>query len=322
MCSNVEWLRLPKIYLKCNMINYTIIIPHYNSYELLKKCVTSIPFRKDIQIIIIDDNSLQPPPTTFFWQGFGPHVDKILLKENRTAGGARNEGIKIAKGKWVIFADADDYFEPNAFSSFDRFLNSEYDIIYFRTISRFSDTSERSDRHIYYNELLNEFSENNRRTYNRLRFHFGPPWGKMISRRLIIDNCIWFDEVRYSNDVMFSTKIGYYAKKVFADTDIVYCITVSHGSLVNTQTVQSLKQRYVIALKQNLYLRERGLGDYEKPIMNYVRRSAKYGLKHLFEFITIGRQNKAKFFIGSGKWFSNMIEELMHKDDKKKYVVK
>ena len=305
-----------------NMINYTIIIPHYNSYELLKKCVKSIPSREDIQIVVVDDNTLESPPTTFFWQDFGPYVDKILLKENRTAGGARNEGIKIAKGKWVIFADADDYFEPNAFSSFDKFLNSEYDIIYFQTISRFSDTHERSDRHVYYNELLYEFSENNMRTYNRLRFHFGPPWGKMISRRLIIDNCIWFDEVRYSNDVMFSTKIGYYAKKIFADINTVYCVTVTRGSLVNTQTIQSLRQRFRIALKQNLYLRERGFGDYEKPIMNYMRISAKYGLRYLFEFIAIGRQNKAKFFIGSRKWFSNMIEELKHTDNKGKYVVK
>ena len=80
-----------------NMINYTIIIPHYNSYELLKKCVKSIPSREDIQIVVVDDNTLESPPTTFFWQDFGPYVDKILLKENRTAGGARNEGIKILR---------------------------------------------------------------------------------------------------------------------------------------------------------------------------------------------------------------------------------
>ena len=53
-----------------------------------------------------------------------------------------------------------------------------------------------------------------------------------------------------------------------------------------------------------------------------MRISAKYGLRYLFEFIAIGRQNKAKFFIGSGKWFSNMIEELKHTDNKGKYVVK
>ena len=67
-----------------------------------------------------------------FWQDFGPYVDKILLKENRTAGGARNEGIKIAKGKWVIFADADDYFEPNAFSSFDKFLTQNMTLYIFK----------------------------------------------------------------------------------------------------------------------------------------------------------------------------------------------
>ena len=39
-------------------INYSIIIPHKNSAGLLQRCLDSIPQRDDIQIIIIDDNSL------------------------------------------------------------------------------------------------------------------------------------------------------------------------------------------------------------------------------------------------------------------------
>ena len=38
-------------------IKYSIIIPHYNTPELLLRCVTSIPERNDIQIIVVDDNS-------------------------------------------------------------------------------------------------------------------------------------------------------------------------------------------------------------------------------------------------------------------------
>ena len=39
------------------MINYSIIIPHKDNIELLKRCVASIPLRSDIQIIIVDDSS-------------------------------------------------------------------------------------------------------------------------------------------------------------------------------------------------------------------------------------------------------------------------
>ncbi|WP_430438555.1 glycosyltransferase [Phocaeicola vulgatus] len=45
-------------------INYSIIIPHKNSAGLLQRCLDSIPQRDDIQIIIIDDNSLNIKKTT------------------------------------------------------------------------------------------------------------------------------------------------------------------------------------------------------------------------------------------------------------------
>ena len=39
------------------IINYSIIIPHKNSTKLLQRCIDTIPYRKDIQVIIVDDNS-------------------------------------------------------------------------------------------------------------------------------------------------------------------------------------------------------------------------------------------------------------------------
>ena len=38
-------------------INYSIIIPHKNSTVLLERCLRSIPCRKDVQVIVVDDNS-------------------------------------------------------------------------------------------------------------------------------------------------------------------------------------------------------------------------------------------------------------------------
>lgn len=40
------------------MIKYSIIIPHHNVPTLLERCVNSIPQRDDIQIIVVDDNSV------------------------------------------------------------------------------------------------------------------------------------------------------------------------------------------------------------------------------------------------------------------------
>ena len=87
------------------MLNYSIIIPHKNCPDLLKRLLDSIPERDDVQIIVVDDNSDE---------GKKPSIDRkdtevILLDAERSkgAGRARNVGLEHAEGKWLLFADAD-----------------------------------------------------------------------------------------------------------------------------------------------------------------------------------------------------------------------
>ena len=71
----------------------------------------------------------------------------ILYSDNKYgAGGARNLGLKNARGKWLLFLDSDDFFLNTAFTVFDKYLNSSYDVIYFKLTSIFSATGEIADR--------------------------------------------------------------------------------------------------------------------------------------------------------------------------------
>ena len=92
-------------------INYSIIIPHRNIPLLLRRCLDSIQRRMDIQIIVVDDNS-DPGQVDFeHFPGLDePCVEVYFTKEGKGAGYARNIGLKHAKGKWLLFADADDFY--------------------------------------------------------------------------------------------------------------------------------------------------------------------------------------------------------------------
>lgn len=91
-----------------NYFTYSIIIPHKNTITLLRRCVESIPKRNDVQIIVIDDYSdiISAEEWNQFQQVYS-HVELYLPEEGKGAGYARNIGLKHAKGKWIIFADAD-----------------------------------------------------------------------------------------------------------------------------------------------------------------------------------------------------------------------
>ena len=110
-------------------INYSIIIPHKNSTVLLERCLKSIPCRKDVQVIVVDDNSENQEELNAVVGGFSQV--ELILTQGGGAGHARNEGLKYIRGKWVLFADADDFYNKNAFSILDNYINSDNDVIYF-----------------------------------------------------------------------------------------------------------------------------------------------------------------------------------------------
>lgn len=197
------------------MINFTIIIPHYNIPLLLERCIKSIPIRNDIQIIVVDDCS---PNIT--------EVQKIINQNSSdrniefystplggSAGRARNIGLKHAKGKWLIFADADDFFDDPIVNILDSYINDSADIIFFRCQSVMSnDISKHSsrigDNSKYYTTPITDEIE----IYFRIKMQV--PWGKMIKRNLVTNNYILFDETRYANDAMFSVLTGCKAKTI------------------------------------------------------------------------------------------------------------
>ena len=97
------------------MISVSVIIPVFNAEKYLSQCLDSIVNQTltNIEIICVDDGS-----TDTSFQILKEYEEKdsrviVLSKSNAGAGTARNEGLKIAKGKYLSFLDADDFFERN-----------------------------------------------------------------------------------------------------------------------------------------------------------------------------------------------------------------
>ena len=212
---------------------FSIIIPHYDIPDLLMRCLKSIPVSKDIQVIVVDDNS--PDADTYLEKYLDlsrPNVEFIRTTKGGGAGYARNVGLEHAKGKWLLFADADDFFVKKTFSIFKEYESSDVDVIYFKTKSVFSDNlKEPSTRGGKQNSLVDGYIYNGEE--NKLRVEYWSPWGKMIRRDLVVRHNFRFDEVRYSNDHYFSANVGVNAKEIKADCRVVYIVTRRDGSLTS-----------------------------------------------------------------------------------------
>ena len=95
-------------------IKISVIIPVYNVEKYLKKCIDSILNQtfQDFEIIFIDDGSTDKSLKILEEYKNKDYRFIILKQAHKGASAARNKGIELARGKYVIFLDSDDYFEP------------------------------------------------------------------------------------------------------------------------------------------------------------------------------------------------------------------
>lgn len=215
------------------MLNYTIVIPHKNSADLLQYCLDSIPDRDDVQVIVVDDNSdSDKVDYSHFPSWKGSNYVSILTKEGKGAGYCRNVALEKASGKWVLFLDADDYVKPCIGDIFDDNVNSDADIVFFRpTAVMLKDRQTPSKRADGYNKIIDDYKTNGDET--ALRTCFFIPTCKFVRRSLIEEHNIRFDEIRYSNDNYFAVSIGCAAKKIEVKDACYYVITESGNSLTS-----------------------------------------------------------------------------------------
>lgn len=276
------------------MIDIGVIIPHFNSTKSVMKLIDSINkdlLSQNMILVVIDDKSEED---LTYLEEYILLVSNAVLIKNKTdrkgAGVCRNIGLDYLKGKtkWIIFADADDYFEENYGTVFEESLRvyKDSDIIYYNTISRDIRTGLVSDRHLVTNSLVNSFLDSSSSEDEiKLKYQHFVPWSKLFNSDLIYTNNIKFDETRVANDVMFSIKSAYHSSNIKADKSIVYCITKAPGTLTTTISEKNYITRSNILIERHNYLKKR----LSKKEMRY---ASLYTSVWLFKGIYIYKLNK------------------------------
>ena len=235
----------------------SIIIPHYNSHDLLERLIVSIPSKEKIQVIAVDDKSNDEHRK---WDKLKEKFRNVEFYENTTpkkgAGVCRNIGLDYAKGKWVLFADADDYFIDGFYEKVEPFFEATEDIIFFSPQSIVEATGEKGTRHIRYERVIKNALKNpDKENTLLLKNEWEGPCSKLIRNSLIQENNIRFDDVKCSNDVMFSAKTAFMAKEVKAVKESIYMITQASNTLTTTINVENAKIRLQVFINKYEYVR-------------------------------------------------------------------
>ena len=99
------------------VLKYSVIVPVYNTEKYLDRCISSIVSQsfEDYELILVDDGSQDwCPGICDNWARKNEHIT-VIHQENGGLPVARNSGLDVAIGDYVLFVDSDDYVTEDYF---------------------------------------------------------------------------------------------------------------------------------------------------------------------------------------------------------------
>lgn len=194
-----------------NNIFLSIVIPIYNGEKVITRCLNSIWDQgldeNQYEVICVNDCSVDNTVDiiTKIRQSH-PNLRLLLNSENKRAGGSRNYGVQQAKGDYIVFIDADDYFHHDSLHMISNYLNhTDLDIL-------MCDFARET-----------EFQSNNDIFLNFPYHHI------MSGRDFLISNSCPFGPCKYifKRELMCKNSIYFEEKVCCEDVDWVHKLTLS-----------------------------------------------------------------------------------------------
>lgn len=196
---------------------FSIIIPVYNVAPYLSQCLDSCMNQtfSDLEIICIDDGSTDESRSILKEYMAKDSRLWCVLKQNAGVSAARNDGIRCARGSYVLFLDADDFLEDTALEVLSEALpTSPVDLMVFGS----APYPDEADTPVWYRNALTTKAGQ----YEDLpQILFREPgsipfiWNKVYSLSFLRQKELYFDEsVDFGEDMLFLFSVFPYAKSV------------------------------------------------------------------------------------------------------------
>lgn len=218
------------------MLRLSIIVPFYNVEKYIEECIRSL-YDQDIpqeeyEVICVDDCS--PDGSRAIVERLQKEYSTLRLichERNKKLGGARNTGLKEARGRYVWFVDSDDYVAPNCLSKLLREAEAqEAEMLLFDYATVTNGKSQQvvypkiADRLLAGDELLRQVQE---------RWYVCVPtaWNKLYKREFLMQNGFLFTEDVMYEDTDLSLKMLTMLKR------IKYTNVVAYNYRQNAQSI-------------------------------------------------------------------------------------
>lgn len=215
------------------MVDISIIVPVYNKEKYIEETIKSIIQQslKNIEIILVNDGSTDNSKK--ICEKYVKVDKRIILidQENMGLAGARNSGLKMASGKYIMFIDADDLFEPDSCEHMFNIIEKNM-ADYVIGNYQMTDNDGKKWNNVAFN--LDRFTDMELDLYDHKKSFFvlnSMACNKIFKTKFLKENDITFKVKAPAEDSYFTLMCFIKAKKGFYTSKVIYLYRNSLNSL-------------------------------------------------------------------------------------------
>lgn len=224
----------------------SVVVPVYNVEPYLRKCVDSLLDQDltgdEYEIVLVDDGSTDQGGAICDSYASQYAQVKVVHQPNGGLSAARNSGIDVAQGAYVVFVDSDDYIEPNVLKTLvDKAEADDLDVLRFnyRNVNERYEAFEPNKVSKPFVDYRDEVCDGS--TFLVERLGFGCYAWQFVVRRALLDVCC-FKKSIYLEDTEWTPRLLTEAQRVTSTDLIVYNYLQREGSITQNKDAEKKKK--------------------------------------------------------------------------------
>jgi glycosyltransferase involved in cell wall biosynthesis len=242
------------------MIKISIIVPVYNVEKYLHRCLDSLVAQTldEIEIITIDDAS---PDQSFsilqqYKESYPDKIKVIRSKENLRQGGAKNLGIRSAKGQFIGFVDSDDWVHPTMFEKLLKKAESTgSDIVDCNYFEAWEVNDIKREVISNYPEQIGNL---NFKKKKELILHGGRMVTKIFKKSLFLNNDLFFPKHLFYEDNEIMPLLWMYSQKLAKVDEALYYYFKGGISTTSRKNSYHHFDRLITSVNMKNHFKKRG----------------------------------------------------------------
>lgn len=278
------------------MPKISVIIPVYNTEKYLEKCLDSIINQtyQNFEIVIINDGSIDNSQNIIdkYLDKYQNKI-KCINKENGGLSSARNYGIEVARGDYIIFVDSDDYIKKDLFEQLLPYIQKDIDLVKYKLIK--------------VSEEYKELERVDGPSFDEVTGEEG--FNKLVFNDVLLEPaCLYL----YKRDIFIKNNLRFLENTYHEDFGLVPIILLYTNSIVSI----NFYGYYYLQANNSITRNE----DYTKTIKRANDLLIHYdNMKKAIENLNIKQKTKENMYL----YYTNAIFDnlkKLQKKEKKKYV--